>query len=374
MGVTMRDVARAAGVSPMTVSNVLNGRPSVSPSLREQVLRVVDELGYELSLNARQLRVGRSGMVVAVAPRISDPYFGWLASALAAGFHRAGLHLVVEEAVSTSRGELGALSGARLRRYDGVVISAVDLDFAVMERMSVDVPVVFLAEHAVPQRFDHIQMPNEAGSRMAVAELFDTGARRVMMLGGSRAPSTHGMAEARTAGWEQAHADAGAPVDDGLVVPLVTYDPLEACAAVVRHVGADPSIDAVFAATDTAAIGALRAAHQLGLRVPEDLQVIGFDNLKIDESLAPALSSIDPGVPWIVDNAVRILSERIEDPDSAQRPEHLVAPPTLVRRESTRRPAPGPRGQATSSAPAVSSASAEPIGRRAQARSSSTVA
>jgi len=337
VAVTMRDVANAAGVSPMTVSNVLRDVPTVDEELRARVLRAVDELGYELSLTARQLRSGRSGLVTVIGLDINDPYFSALASSLAAGFASEGIHCVIEQSRFNPGGERGALTGAHLKRFDGVVLSSVGLSYEQMDSLDVNLPLVIMGEHEAPPRFDHIMMANIDGSRQAVEHLLASGCRRVMMLGGSETTTTHGMAEARTAGWRQAHSEAGLVADEALVIPTPHYTPTEARTLVAEHLRVDRSIDGIFAVADAIAIGALAGARDVHREVPTELQVVGFDNLAIDTLLNPALSSVDPGMDWMSQMAVRLLRDRIASHGAEHESEHLVSPARLVVRESSGR-------------------------------------
>ncbi|MDN3311836.1 LacI family DNA-binding transcriptional regulator [Microbacterium oryzae] len=332
--VTMSDVASAAGVSVMTVSNVLNERGRVSAQTRLRVLEKVKETGYEIDLTARRLRAGRTDTVALVVPHFDHAYFGELAARLAPAFGAKGKHLVVEQSGASREGELAALSAARLRMYDGVLLSAVGLSFEDLDRISVRTPIVLLGEQRVPERFDHITMANAEGARLATARLLESGARRIAIVGGeepSRAPS---MASQRTRGWERAHVELGADADRGLVVQLRPHDAPTARDAIRKMLERDERVDAVFAVTDQVGIGVVAGLTDMGLRVPDDLQVIGFDDLALARHVAGGLSSVDPGSDWIAAQAVDILEARMAG--AAFAPRHLVSPVRLVLRGTTK--------------------------------------
>ncbi|KQT02263.1 LacI family DNA-binding transcriptional regulator [Cellulomonas sp. Leaf395] len=332
---TLKDVARASGVSVMTVSNVINGVPRVGAATRERVLRAIDDLGYEVNLTARRLRSGTSGTVALVVPRADHPYFGELAAAFTTALRATGRHLVIEQSGASKEGELTALSQARLQMYDGVLLSAVGLQYADVDRLQPDLPLVLLGEKPMPPQFDQIQLGNVEGARLATAHLLARGARSVALFGGTAAPSDGGMQDQRTQGWRAAHEAVGRTADDRLLI----LDPGDLEMAPSRKTIRDAvsnglELDAVFAITDQSAIGVIAGLRDLGLRVPQDVQVIGFDNLEIGEHVWPELTTIDPSNDWLVAQAVRLLERRMRGDHGEA--EHLVTPVSLVERGSTR--------------------------------------
>ncbi|AEG42931.1 LacI family DNA-binding transcriptional regulator [Isoptericola variabilis] len=338
MPVTMSDVARAAGVSVMTVSNVLAGRKRVGEETRRRVLAAVDDLGYELNLTARHLRAGRTDTVALVVPRFDHPYFGELAARLARRLDRSGRHLVVEQSGASREGELEALTLARLHLYDGVLLSVVGMTPDDVARLRTTVPVVLLGEQDMPDRFDQVRMDNVEGARLATAHLLATGARRIAAVGGST--SGRGMTMVRTLGWRRAHEESGLPIDDALVVPC-DVDLAGGRRAIRQLVAEGTPFDAVFAFTDTLATGVLAGLAEAGLRVPDDVQVVGFDNLDSSEFLVPGLTTVDPGHEAMADHALRLLDRLIDrapdgDRGTAVVPEHVTGPVSLVVRGTTR--------------------------------------
>lgn len=336
---TMSDVARTAGVSVMTVSNVINGRPRVGAETRLRVLDVIADLGYEVNLNARRLRAGRTDTVALIVPCFDHVYFGDLAARVARALEVTGRHLVVEQGGATREGELAAVSLARLKMYDGVLLSVVGLDGADVDRLRTATPIVLLGERELPERFDHVAMGNVEGARLATAHMLATGSRSVVILGGARGQSSveSGMSQMRTAGWRAAHDDAGREPDPRLVIEMAAPESKDAHRAIGDLVDSGVPFDGVFAVTDAVAIGVLSGLAAAGLRVPEDVQVIGFDNLSLSEFLVPALSTVDPGNLAMVGEALRLLDRRIAAGGEPVVPEHVVGPVRLVLRGSTRR-------------------------------------
>ena len=336
VGVTMTDVARRAGVSTMTVSNVINGRSRrVSEPTKRRVLATIAELGYQVNMTARNLRMGRTGVVGLAVPGFQPGYYAALAEQLANRLGDHGLRLVVERTGASRAAEMDALAAARLSSYDGFVLSVVAGDAADLERLHIDTPVVLIGERAVPARFDHVLMDNVAGARMATELLLRSGARRIALIGGE-VGDEESMPQLRTRGYQHAHAAAGLPVDPELIVrsEFAARDGYAATRALLdRGVG----FDAVFALTDSAAIGVLRALSEAGRAVPADVQVIGFDNLDDSRFTVPALTSVEPGNAEIADAICALLVDRMTV-RPAPVPARVVMPATrIVVRDTTRR-------------------------------------
>jgi len=330
--VTMADVARSAGVSTMTVSNVVNGRPRVGAATRERVLTAITELGYQVNLAARHLRAGRTGVVGLAVPELERPYFAQLAGRLADRFEAQGLRIVIERTGASREGELDAVAFSRLRMYDGLILSVVDIDPGELSRLNTEAPVVMIGERALPSRFDHVMMDNVGGARLAIAHLLSNGARRIAMLGGDPA-GTATMPGLRASGYALAHGEAGVPVEPELNVRC-NFGLRDGYDAIWSLLDRGIAFDAVFALTDVVAMGALRALADAGRRVPADVQVIGFDDLDESAYLVPSLSSVNPGHEEMADTiTARLLAQLGGDAPDA--PQELVVPARLVLRGTT---------------------------------------
>lgn len=330
--VTMSDVAREAGVSMMTVSNVLNERRRVGEPTRARVLAAVESLGYEVNLTARHLRAGRTDTVALIVPSFHD-YFGEVADKIAPLVEADGRHLVLERTSASPEQEMESLSAARLQLYDGVLLSVAGLDRDQLDRVRTAKPIVLLGERDAPEQFDHVRLANEDGARMATAHMIERGSRHILALGCSL-DSEHMMTSDRRVGWERAFIDAGLPVDERYVVPIANYSSQDARTALLDVIASGLPFDGVFAVTDVIALGAISALAERGLRVPEDVQLAGFDNLDVSSFVPPGITSVDPNHQLVAERAVGLLSRRMEG--DAGPAEHIVAPVHLVVRGSTR--------------------------------------
>ncbi|WP_129843529.1 LacI family DNA-binding transcriptional regulator [Streptomyces sp. RFCAC02] len=330
----MQDVARAAGVSPMTVSNVINNRPHVRESTRAKVLDAMDRLGYRVNVAARNLRAGRTQVIGLAVPEVDRPYYGELAARIIRHARAAGYQVVIEETGADREGELEAIAWSRNSMYDGLILSAVGLGPADRELLRVDFPVVVLGERIFDGPVDHIAMPNTEGTRAATAHLIDRGCRRIAMLTGPDLTGTN-VSSLRHAGYREALRAAGLPYDAGLVVPVPELT-LECGAAGARRLaGAEAGVDGVVAVTDTVALGAMRGLADAGLRVPGDVRVVGFDGITVGAYTLPSLSTIDPGTDGMAARAVGLLVRRIRKDDGLGQPRDIIGPFRLVEREST---------------------------------------
>jgi DNA-binding LacI/PurR family transcriptional regulator len=330
--VTMSDVAREAGVSVMTVSNVLSERLPVGAPTRARVLAAVQALGYEVNLTARHLRAGRTDTVALIVPSFHD-YFGEVADQIAPLIEAYGRHLVLERTSASAQHEMEAVSVARLHLYDGVLLSVAGLDPVQLGRVRTSKPIVLLGERDVPDHFDHVRLANEEGARLATAHMIERGSRRILALG-CTLDQAHLMTSDRRLGWESAHHQAGLPVDERYVVPIATYSSEAARTTLLDVIASGLSFDGIFAATDVIALGAVAALADRGLRVPDEVQLAGFDNLEVSSFVPPGITSVDPNHRGVAQHAVGLLHRRMAG--DAGPAEHVVAPVSLVVRGSTR--------------------------------------
>lgn len=331
---TIQDVAKAAGVSAMTVSNVINGHPNVRPATAAKVRDAMAALGYRVNVAARNLRRGRTGTIGLAVPEINRPYYGRLAAAVITAAARHGLRVGIEQTGAVRENEVAALELSRTRLYDGLVLSAVGMGAADTEWLKVDHPVVLLGERIFGGPVDHVAMPNAEAARAATAHLAARGCRRIAIVCGPVGAGP-GVSALRLAGYRQALADAGLPADPALVrtAPELTMAAGAACARELADAGT--GADGVFCVTDTVAIGVLRGLADRGVRVPGDVKVIGFDDIDEGAYLVPSLSTVDPDHDAMARRTVELLVRRLEAAGPGAPPEEVVGPFSLVVREST---------------------------------------
>lgn len=331
----MRDVAERARVSTQTVSNVVNGRTDhVGTETIERVTKAIDDLGYRLNQNARSLRKGRTGIVGLGVPLLTSEYYGELAERLARRFSARGVRLVTENTGGAMTAEVESLAASHLETYDGFILAVAASESADLDRILATKPIVLLGERALSTRFDHVLMDNVGGGRAATVHLLERGARSIVVLGGSVADGDS-VETLRTRGYRDAHEQFGLAVDESLIVAC-PFDIVEAHRAVTRLLDQGKTFDAVFALTDSCAFGAMRALHERRVRIPDDVQVIGFDNLRTSAFSMPALSTIEPGNDAMADAIVDVMIRRLGGPRGFAEPRRIMMEATVVARESTR--------------------------------------
>ena len=341
--VTIREVAQAAGVSMQTVSRVLNDRPDVAPDTYDRIQRIIADTGYSPNLLARGLTQGRSHVLGVVAFGLD--YFG-PASVLTGIDQRAaetGYAISLNLAHRPETDDVfGILNSLFARQVDGVIWAipqvGSNLDWSHQRAPHLPVPVVLVGGMAGQTSLPSIGIDNRAIGRLATEHLLAGGARRVGLITG---PPTWWEARERVAGWQETIAsgvrsDAAGPVFEGDWTAASGEQGLR------QMLAADPALDAVFACNDQMALGVLHAAHVLGLRVPEDLSVVGVDNQAMGSHFWPPLTTVhqplrDAGVLAVdgVEDAIERLSVR-RSPSEEPEPRTTLLEPELIVRESSR--------------------------------------
>ncbi|ONK11707.1 LacI family DNA-binding transcriptional regulator [Streptomyces sp. MP131-18] len=333
---SLKDVATLAGVSVMTVSNVVRGAPNVSAATRERVLDVIERVGYVPNSSARNLRAGRSGVVSFAIPAIDNSYFAELARLMMDEAAALGRTVLIEQTKGDRELERRALTGYGPTPTDGLVFFPQALDGAQVSQYAAGRPLVLLGDRGGQGPGDVVTVDNEGGAREAVAHLLATGRRRVAAVGDPRGPGTEN-SHRRLAGYRAALRQAGLPFDAGLVPAVASYTRAqgEAAAGALLDGGQPP--DAVFAFNDMLAVGAVHAALSRGLRVPEDVAVAGFDGTDEARYCNPPLTTVAPDKRGIAREAMRMLGDRITRGDETPYRTVRMGHQLLVRRSTVGR-------------------------------------
>ncbi|QOR72761.1 LacI family DNA-binding transcriptional regulator [Ruania alkalisoli] len=307
----MADVARRAGVSVKTVSNVVNGYPHIRPATKEKVETALTELGYRMNVSARHLRIRRTGLITLAVPELSLPYFAELADAVIREADTHGLTVLIEQTGGRRDRELAVLSGSRRQLTDGVILSPLGLGQADRAAFEVDFPLVLLGERVFGAAADHVTMNNVAAARAATSYLLELGRRRIAVLGPDPADAATGSAGLRLDGYREALDSAGVPFDPALVVPATPWHRSAGSDSLGAFLDGGTPVDAVFAMNDALALGALYALHARGVDVPADVALVGFDDVDDVRYATPTLSSVAPGRDEIARTAVALLRSRL---------------------------------------------------------------
>jgi DNA-binding LacI/PurR family transcriptional regulator len=324
------DVARLAGVSHQTVSRVLNDHPNVTERTRLRVRAAIAELGYRPNRAARALVTGKSHVIGVIAQ--SSTLYG-PASTLAALAHAAtanGFSISVESVRTLEQGPMREAVSRHLdQRVAGLaVIAPVDSANHALDSIPAGIPLVCI--DGDPRRpTELVTVDQEAGGHMATRHLLEAGHRTVWHVSG---PNGWFDSRDRVNGWKRALTEAGAEIP-----PLIAGDWSAASGYHAGQMIARMSeITAVFAANDHLALGILRALHERGRRVPDDISIVGFDDVPEAEYYIPPLSTIRPDFEVVAAATVELLLAQIESGPTPGR--RRVIPPTLVSRSSVAAP------------------------------------
>jgi len=329
---TLETVAAYAGVSRATVSRVINHSPKVSPEVREAVEAAIDELGYVPNRAARTLVTRRTDSLAMIIPEpdaffFADPYLTTMVTEVNRALDTTELQLVL-----VMQGQSGATPArGRMERYvtsghvDGVILVSVhEANPLPAILVAAGVPVIHGGRPATTQvAIPYVDVDNVYGARQATEHLLSVGRRRIATIAG---PLDMTAGQDRLAGYREALDAAGAPAR----AAHGDFTERSGFEAAQRLLAEDPNLDAMFGASDLMARGALRALREAGRRVPDDVAVVGFDDLGVAEAADPPLSSVRQPIEQVAHDLVRLLLARIDGADV----QSLTLPTTLTLRAS----------------------------------------
>ena len=330
---TLESVAARAGVSRATASRVLRGSSNVSASARDAVLRAADEMSYTVNRAARALVTRRTDSIAFLVAEneermFGDPYFLGVLRGAQAEAAAGGMQLVfaIASTEAETRQFVHFVSG---RHVDGVLLVSLHGDDHLAQQLEdLDVPTVLNGRPFRPDApLFSVDSDNVEGARMAAARLIQRGARTVTTITG---PLDMSAGQDRLTGFQQALIDAGRPFRTALYAEG-DFSVDGGAAAMETLLAAEPGLDAVFAASDLMALGAMRMLAERGRRVPDDVAVMGFDDLRETQLAVPPLTTVRQPVDELGRTMTRVLLGRIAGKVVARR---TVLPTQLVERSS----------------------------------------
>ena len=332
--VTIHDVASEAAVSIATVSKVINERDGVAVETVRRVRQAIEELGYEASLAAKSLRNHRTN-VIGVLVADFEPFSGEVLKGAADAIRGTGFELVVYSAVGRTGDHIG-WERRYLSRLSGTLIDGAVLVTPTVTDVNYGAPIVAVDPHAGPSGIPTVDSDNWHGAQLGVGHLLELGHRRIAMITGR--PDLQS-AQLREHGYRDALVAAGVPVEEELIA-LGAFDPDVAREAAHRLLTMPDRPTAVFAANDLSALTTIEVARELGLRVPDDLSVVGFDNVPESALATPALTTVEQPIREMGQRAMALLVRLIRG-ESVEN-DHIRLATRLVERHSTRSIAPTP--------------------------------
>jgi len=332
---TITDVARRAGVSKSLVSLVMRGADHVSPERRQAVNKAAAELGYRPNAMARSLVQRRTHLVGVMVSDLHNPFFADVVAGIQEQAARTGYKVLVNSGNRAAAREADAMETLLQLRADGIILGSPVLDDEVIGRASREVPIVLVGREAHGPAVDSVTNDDRAGAEVAVEHCVSLGHRRIAHIDGG-----HGAgAPARRHGYEAAMKRLG--LGDLVSVVSGTYTEEGGHTGCLLLLGQKPRPTAIFAANDLAAIGALNAIEESGLKVPDDISLVGYDNTSLAALRHISLTTIHQPRLEMGQLALSTLLERIDQ--DREEPRRVVLSPSLVVRASTAPPREGVR-------------------------------
>ena len=332
-GASVKDVAARAGVSLGTVSNVLNRPDLVSTTTRERVERAMAELGFVRNESARALRVGKTSALAYVMLDAGNPFFTDVAQGIELAAESAALSLFICNSDNRAAREDTHLAHLQQQRVQGILITPVDPEAPALDAIARHgTPVVIVDRIRQDESFCSVAVDDVLGGRLAVAHLVDRGHTRVAFVGG---PHSIGQVRDRLEGARAAWAEAGLPDEDLVAIPCEALTVAEGRSAGERLAGMAKRNrpTAAFCANDLVALGLLQQSISAGARVPEDLAIVGYDDIEFAAAAAVPLTSVRQPRQQLGRTAAELVIDEATNPNHAH--QQVTFTPELVARTST---------------------------------------
>ncbi|WP_216322156.1 LacI family DNA-binding transcriptional regulator [Deinococcus aestuarii] len=331
---TIKDVARRANVSTATVSRVLNGQHWVAEETRATVLKAVQDLNYKPNAIARSLMQAQTKTLAIIFPNVSDMFSGTVLSGVEDAAHARGFSVIVCKTGGGYERTLDYLQLLAEKRVDGIIFASEVLrrEYAsFIQKLRIPL-VVFSGESADPD-IPTIRCDDRQAAYTATAYLISQGHERIGLLygGAHETPEQNG----RVLGFHEAHRDHGLAVEPGQVLLMNGFAFKDGQAGGTALLGQARGLTAIFASSDELALGVMSAARTKGIRVPDDLSVMGFDDLPLAEMSLPPLTTVRQPLYGMGRRAATLLLDHIQDIRKLEG--HVAFPTTIVERQSVRR-------------------------------------
>lgn len=329
---TLEYIAKLAGVSRSTASRVVNNHPNVREDVRQRVLQVIQNTGYHPNAAARTLASQRSWMIGLVLPRsvssfFSDPFFPRLVQGIAQACNQYDYSLGLFLAGTKEDEEKIFPRVSRKGLIDGILLQAGQWDDPLSDRLiNANMPLVIIGRPAHPNEASYVDVDNVNAAYGAVSHLIRLGYRRIGTIAGLPGST---VAADRKQGYVKAHTDRGREVDEALIVDG-DFTEAGGYYAMQKLLAAKP--EAVFAASDLMAIGAMRAVREAGLRIPDEVAFVGFDDLPLAVLADPPLTTVRQPINQLGAKTVEILIDLIEH--GIHPPRRIIMDTELIIRES----------------------------------------
>lgn len=333
--ISIADIARAAGVSHSTVSRALRDSPLISAEVRERIRLIADDMGYMPNGIAQSLQTQRSQTIGLVVTSIGDPFFDDIMRGVEEMARPAGYSVFLSASHNDPDEEIRAIETLHRRRVDGVIVAASRIGQEHAPRIArMRVPTVLIngQSESPDEQMHTARIDDEAGARMAVEHLLALGHRAIGYLGAGNRPLSN---RRRLAAYGAALRDAGIAPDPAWQVVAPSEDTIHdddvAAGQALVHALTQAAVTAIFCYNDMLAVGALLGCRTLGIAVPADLSIVGFDDIALAEYVTPPLTTIRQPRRDLGRSAMTMLLDLLDDRPA----QHTLFTPTLVVRHST---------------------------------------
>jgi LacI family transcriptional regulator len=335
MAVTLKDVARIAGVTEASVSLALSGNGNISPVTRQRIRRIAGDMGYSPNAKARQLALKKTQTIGVVVPDIENPYYGKMVKEITRQCKAYGYKVVIADSGEDAETEVRIISDFVSERVEGILIAPINHTISgtsyINSLRKYDVRYCFIAAYPPDLKCPYVMMDLEKGSYLLVNHLLDHGQRKIYFLLGSGknlATST------RLAGYRRAFREHGLRVNQKCLIYCDSYTFDSAYRATMELIDSQTAVDAIITLNDIMALGSLRALIEKNIAVPEDISIAGYDDVVFAGISTIPLSTVRQDVVGIAENGVKMLMDMIGSEQDDSR--HILLEPELVLRSSTR--------------------------------------
>ncbi|SJZ64545.1 LacI family DNA-binding transcriptional regulator [Anaerorhabdus furcosa] len=319
--VKISDVSKLAGVSVATVSRVINNTCFVNPETKEKVLKAVEELAYEPNLSARNLRRNTSGAILVIAPNMTNPYYSNIIKGISETARKYDCSTFVCSTDGDKEQELELLKILDNRRADAAIILATNIDNDEILPYVKKYPVVFCSEYNPALNIDRVSIDNYQAAVEATEYLIGLGHRNVGMMSSE---NDYISTELRKQGFLDACKKHGIKnAEKNIVYASKDYSFSSARSLAKKIFSKKNHIDALFCISDILALGAIYGARECKLEVPEDVSILGFDNLEYSEMMVPQISTVNQPCYKLGEAAMERIQDKLNNPESEPKVEIL---------------------------------------------------
>ena len=325
--VTIKDVAKAANVSFTTVSRALAGNPEISEATREKILKICREMGYTTNYVARSMIKKKTELIGLIVPSIDNPFMSEIAYYAEITARKFGYNIMLCNSYPDLKQEQTAMQLMVGHQADGIlIIPQKPVSRETLKQYTSLVPTVFLSENLRDHDENYVSVDNRKGTILGTEYLYDLGHRKILYFGQRKGSTTH---QLRAEGYIEACRDLG------MEPRIISFDAAESSIGIgykmaKEILGREHDFSAVFASTDTNAIGLMQAAEEINIRIPQDISLLGFDNIRLSSLPQIDLTTIEQPKEEMAVKAVAMLIDKIERRSIGSAHE-IIAPRLIIR-------------------------------------------